>query len=561
MQFLSSSVIVLCLLPGGSASLRAQTPELQDQLDARLHALRTAGPLVLSGPAASLAVDEALIVSLAAKIDKHLETFWTKNKIKPAERADDAEFLRRLSLDLVGRIPAVNEVRQFIANPDPKKRERKVVELLQKAGFVNHFSSVLRQQWVPQTLDNPQFQFQGGGFENWLRSQLRQNVGMDKLVRDILTAPTLFGRGRGGMPANFDQNSSPFVFNQVNEFKPENVAAAASRLFMGVKMECAQCHDHPFAPISREQFWETAAFFAELQPVIANISDVKLKREIRIQDPDPKKVKVVQARFFDDAEPQWKDDVSPRETFVNWLTAAENPYFARNAVERMWAHFFGLGFIDPIDEPWSENPELVPAVVDDMAKAYVASKYDSRLLIRAITRTRAYQLSSRQSDASQASPRYFARMNVKAMTAEQIFDSISQATGFSDPNSGDPQRRQFDRGPRRDFVTKFASTEKVTERQTSILQALTLMNGKFVNDQTSLERSQFLAAIGDAPFMDANGKVEAMFLATMSRPPTPIESQRYGSYVQRGGTNNDEKKALADVFWALLNSSEFILNH
>lgn len=552
----------LCGLLATTAYLPAQTPEIQADLDAQLHALRTAGPLVLPGPAASLAVEEATVAALAAKIDRHLDAFWAKNKIKPSDPADDAEFLRRVTLDLAGRIPSVQEVRQFVVNDDPRKREKVVIDLLSKAAFLNHLSTVLRQQWAPQTLDNPQLQFIGGQFEGWIRNRLRDNAGMDKMVREILTAPTLFARNRNGnLVTQNDPNDSAFGFNQANEFKPENVAASASRLFMGVKMECAQCHDHPFAPISREQFWETAAFFAELQPAIANSNEAKIKREIKIQDPNPNKVKTVQARFFDDTEPPWKDNVSPREVFVNWLVAADNPYFAKNAVRRMWGHFFGIGFIDPIDEPGLENPELVPQLVTDLAKAYADSKFDNRFLIKVITRTKAYQLSSRQTDPSQNNPRHFARMNVKALTAEQLFDSLAQATGYSEPNNVGGPRQRFVGGMRREFMTKFASTEKITERQTSILQALTMMNGKFVDDQTNFERSQYLAAIVDAPFMDTDAKIEALFLASLSRFPTSEESSRFGSYAQRGGTENNSKKALADVFWALLNSSEFVLNH
>jgi hypothetical protein len=554
------SVPCLGLLLFAPAFAGAQTPEMIAEVEAHLHALRTAGPLVLPGPAATVANEEAAIAALVAKIDKHLDVFWARNQIKPAKPASDAEFLRRVSLDLLGRVPSVAEVRQFTAGTDPKKRAKKVAELLGKAGFVNHFATVLRQQWLPQTQDNPQFQFIGPQFENWLRTRFRENAGMDKIVREVLTAPTLFARGRGAQPANVDPNNTAFVFNQVHEFKPENVAASASRLFMGVKMECAQCHDHPFAAISREQFWETAAFFAELQPAIANVSDPKIKREIRIDDPDPRKVKTVPARFFDDTEPQWQDAISPRQTFAEWLTAPKNPYFGRIMAQRLWAHFFGLGFLDPIDEPGGENPELIPELVTDLANAYAASGFDTRFLVKAVTRTRAYQLSSRLSDKSQEGPRTFARMNVKAMTAEQLYDSLAQATGYSDPTDANPQQRRF-AGARREFLTKFASTEKITERQTSILQALTLMNGKFVNDQTNLERSHFLAAIADAPFMDVSGKVEALFMATLGRAPTPSEANQYAGYVRAGGAANDEKKALADVFWALLNSSEFILNH
>lgn len=542
-----------------TSSATAQTPEMIAEVEALLSGLRTAGPAILPGPAVVVAREEAAISNLVARIDKNLGTFWARNKIKPSEPADDTEFLRRVSLDLVGRIPSVAEVRQFLSDGDPKKREKKVAELLNKSGFFNHFSTVLRQQWVPQTIDNPNFQFVGVQFETWLRDKLRKNAGMDQLVREILTAPTLFNRNQpGAVPVNV--NNSAFGFNQVNEFKPENVASAVSRLFMGVKMECAQCHDHPFATISREQFWETAAFFADLQPTIANTSDMKLKREIKIQDDDIKKRKTVQARFFDDTEPKWKDDVSPRATFADWLLAPTNPYFARITSQRIWAHFFGLGFIDPVDEPGDENPPLIPEVVEDLAKAYADSKFDNRFLIKVITRTRAYQLSSRQTDPSQVSNRHFARMNVKAMSAEQLFDSLSQATGFSD-RAQDPQQRRFPGSTRGDFLAKFASTERSVERQMSILQALTLMNGKFLGDQTSVERSNFLGAIADAPFLDVYGKIDALFMATLSRPATSSEMQRFATHVSNGGTDMNEKKALADVFWALLNTSEFILNH
>ena len=181
---------------------------------------------------------------------------------------------------------------------------------------------------------------------------------MDKVVRELLTVPTLFaGRGSPSRSPS-TRTTRPFAFVQANEFKPENVAAAASRLFMGVKIECAQCHNHPFAPYKKEQFWELAAFFAEVQPAIANLSDPKFKREIKIPDDTPK---VVQAQFFDDRkEPAWDAKKSPRETFADWLTSPDNPFFARNMANRAWAHFLGPGLIDPIDEPSEDNPPVDP---------------------------------------------------------------------------------------------------------------------------------------------------------------------------------------------------------
>ena len=514
---------------------------------------------VLPGPAAIQFNEEAAVQRLTAAIDQLMDDFWKRNDIKPSDPTTDAEFLRRISLDLAGRIPHAAELRAFLADKNPHKRAKKIDELLGRAGFVSHFSGVLRRDWVPQAAEDPRLQFAGIQFENWLVGRVRANTALDDLVRDMLTAPTLFARNAPQVE-RFDLNSaSPMAFNQVNEFKPENVAAAASRLFMGVKLECAQCHDHPFAPYKRDLFWEQAAFFAEVQPAVANASDVTFKRRIRIPDT----TKTVQAKFFNGSDPDWRDGESPRQTFVRWLTGAENPYFARNAANRMWAYFFGLGFIDPVDEPSDDNQATVPEVLDTLARAFTESRYDLKLLMRAITRSKAYQLSSRLTDPSQGESRTFARMNVKGLSAEQLFDSLAMATGYRDPT---PQnQRRFNGfgggGVRGEFLVKFASTEKRTERQTSILQALTLMNGRFINDQTSLDRSETLAAIADYPFPSTEQRVEALFLTALSRPPTPEELQKFASYVERGGAASDRKKALADVFWSLLNTSEFILNH
>jgi hypothetical protein len=508
------------------------------------------------GPAPREVSRDAALGELVRKIDQHLEAFWKANDVTPAPVADDAEFFRRLSLDLVGRIPTAAEARAFSESKDPDKRRKKIDELISRPGYVNHFATVLRHTWIPQVVENPQFAFLSPQFDTWLRNRLRDNVSMDRIVRELLTVPTLFA-GRRPQPVAFSPNSdSPFAFMQVNEFKPENVAAAASRLFMGVKIECAQCHNHPHAPYKREQFWEQAAFFAEVQPTVANLTDAKYKREIKV----PESPTVVTARFFDDRkEPEWAGNKSPREVFVDWLTSPANPYFARNMANRAWAHLLGTGLIDPIDEPADDNPPVIPEILDELARAYTASGYDTKFLLRAVARSKAYSLTSKQTHGSQADPRRFAKVAVKALTGEQLFDSLGLATGYYDPTPD--QDRPFALTSRREFLSKFASAEKVTEKQTSILQALTLMNGKFVNDQTSLDRSQFLAGVVDVPFWDAAARVDVLFLATLSRKPTPAEREKFSSYVDRGGANGDSKKAVADVFWALLNSSEFVLNH
>jgi hypothetical protein len=273
--------------------------------------------------------------------------------------------------------------------------------------------------------------------------------------------------------------------------------------------------------------------------------------------------KKVSAKFLDGKEPKFQDSISSRVTLMDWMTAKDNPYFARNAVNRMWANFFGVGIIDPLDEP-SKNPPSHPELLDILAKDFAASGYDMKNLIRAIVNSRAYQRSSASRAASSDSQeRTFARMQVRGLTAEQLFDSIVLATGYR--GELPLAQRQFvgPNTPRGDFLAKFASAERLSDVQTSILQALTLMNGKFIGDLTSLDqgKSELLVGVIASPFFDTRQKIETLYLATVSRYPREAELQKLIAYVEKGGPSGDSNKAMTDVYWALLNSSEFAFNH
>jgi len=355
--------------------------------------------------------------------------------------------------------------------------------------------------------------------------------------------------------------------------KAENLAASASRLFLGVRLECAQCHDHPFADWKREQFWQFAAFFSGVQaqqPGRAVVVNGRLTpppapkqptgREIKV----PGTEKIVQAKFLDRKTPAWRDGVDSRVILAEWLTSAENPFFARMGANRIWGHLFGIGLIDPVDdEPCDDNPASHPELLTELTRQFTAHNFDVKYLIRAIALSKTYQRTSVLTDASQKEPRRFARMSVKGMTPEQLFDSLATATGYSEQAVQPNGRIAFlgPNNPRGEFLARFASQEKRTETQTSILQALALMNGKFVADATSLDRSATLAAVTDAPFLTTSQKIETLFLAALSRMPRPVEMDRLAAYVNSGGPRNDSRAALADVFWTLLNTSEFIFNH
>jgi hypothetical protein len=520
--------------------------------------------LVGAGPPDAQARD---VAALAERIDQAIAAKWVARGVKPTHAADDAEFLRRVYLDLVGRIPTVADARAFLDDGSADKRLRLVNRLLSHPQHVEHITTAWRQMWMPQTNDR-NVQFLARSLETWLGKQFRANVPYDKMVRELLTA-SIASPNRNSYPRDSSEKPLPIAFYMMNESKAENLAASTSRLFLGIKIECAQCHDHPFAKWSKRQFWEYAAFFSGIQPFeprfpsSSSIKEDPARRVIKVAGTD----KEYEARFLDGRVPQWKTGVASRVTLADWITSSDNPYFARNVVNRVWAHFFGIGLIEPVDEPGPENPPSHPELLDELAKQFAAHQFDLRFLFRAITASQTYQLSSAMTDPSQNDPRTFARSAVRGLTGEQLFDSLATATGYQARlEQQDPVRFVSTRA---EFVTRFSNrSDKRTEYQTSILQALALMNGKFTGDTTNPAESKApqqtltLIAVQDAPFMDTSAKkVETLYLAALSRKPTTSESDRFAEYIQKGGPEHDSKKALSDVFWALLNSAEFFLNH
>lgn len=533
--------------------------------------------------------------ALAAKIDAVLSADWQVLKVTVAPPADDAEFLRRVYLDVAGKIPSVAEARAFLDDPRPDKRRRLIDNLADRGSFAAHFANVWRDLLLPGANMSLETRGLAGPFETWLRVRFAANVPYDQLVAELITA-RLAAPAQPNPLGRTVSAPSPGAFFQVNENKPENLAANASRIFLGMQVQCAQCHDHPFSHWRRQEFWALAAFFGNLQPsmpdgdgsaaVPANPTGGALS--IKVPETDL----IVEAKFLDGSPPRLRAGEDPRLALSRWVTSRENPYFARAAVNRLWNNFFGRGFVDPVDDLDERNPPAYPELFEELARQFVAHGYDLKYLVRAITLTRAYQLSSRtdavgwpsrpssadgdnlgadrtssiKRDGLEGHPTmasdldHFARMPLKRMTPEQLYDSLVQATGFRDGNTTQQPLNPFgDDSMRNRFLAKFADqSARRSEAQTSIPQALSLMNGTFTADATSLQRSQIMSAIIELPVLDTAGRIETLCLATLSRRPDAEEAKLLLEYVQRSA---DEKEALADVFWALLNSAEFIFNH
>jgi hypothetical protein len=496
------------------------------------------------GPSQARATSPALDAwALSARIDQLIEQRLAKERIPPAAVADDAEFFRRLSLDLNGQIPLLTQLADFFDDHRPNKRRIWIDELLDGPDnaplYVQHFSHFWRRQLLAQTA--PQADAVVAPLEGWLRKQVRANTPYDRLTRGLLTEAGAAG------------------FLLANENKAENLAGRTSRLFLGVKLECAQCHDdRSGGKWKRTQFWEFAAFFAGLRQDQGDVGIVVTPRE---QKAGPARIQIsgsntwVEARFPDGSQPDWNRAVTPRQALAEWITRGDNPWFARAGVNRLWHYFFGVGLIDPVDGLGTEdNPPSHPQLLDELSHQFIAHDFDIKYLIRAITGSRTYQRTSRQTHTGQAEPRLFARAAVRALTSEQLYDSLVLATGYhpEPAKAGAPS-------PRAAFLAPFDDpNSQPVDFQASIQQALMMMNGKLTEEATHSPRSTTVTAVIDSkrPRPLAR-RIEDLYLVTLSRKPRPQETTRLLEYA----TAHESKEALRDIFWSLLNSTEFILNH
>ncbi|MCH2588299.1 MAG: DUF1549 and DUF1553 domain-containing protein [Planctomycetales bacterium] len=524
--------------------------------------LRSATVLLLLATTSSVARGDE-VVELATEIDGLIRRRLAAENVTAAPAADDAEFLRRVFLDLGGRIPPSTRVRRFLADRDPDKRRKVVDELLDSSLYVVHFSNVWRKALLPETQADPQTRVLVPAFEAWLRQKLTDDTSYSEMVREIVTVPLAASRNPREIPGQADR-PSPLAFYQAKQIKPENLAASTARTFLGIRIECAQCHDHPFDNWKQNDFWSFAAFFAGMERqgrggFLAAIREVADRRKLKIPGTETS----VGPVFLDGSRPLPTQTRGARQLLADWMITVENSYFAKAAVNRLWSQMFGIGLVDPPDDFTADNPPSHPKLLDLLASEFASHNFDVRHILRSIVASDAYQRTSRQTDPSQQKPRLFSRMAVKGLSPEQIFDSLAQATGYV-PAAVD----RTSTGPgaldsvRSEFVDLFGDdSSRPTQQRTTILQALALMNGGLVSEATSLDRSRTLTAVVEFPALGTGDRVEALFLAALGRRPGAKRLAALVAYVDAGGVTKDPAAALADVFWALLNSSEFLLNH
>lgn len=489
---------------------------------------------------------------VAEAVDLAIEKRLQDAAIAPAAPSDDSEFLRRVYLDLCGVTPRVAEVRSFLADTSTDKRQKLVKQLLASPLHATHQANTWRNLLLPGS-NTPEQLANSIGVQNWLQERFAENLRYDNLVSEFLVATT-------------GDEVGPAAYYNSLERAPEKLAASTARLFLGLQIECAQCHDHPFDHWKQRDFWGYAAFFARLQrpamdmPIAPNSPITELDQgEVMLpgkEEPIAPKYPVANANHF---EPQG----SRRTQLAIWMASRDNPYLAQAAVNRAWSQLFGRGLVEPLDDFGPKNPASHPEVLEVLSRYFVEQGFDLHKLYETLVMTRAYQRTSRYPEEKPLPPtELFAVQTTKVLTPEQLFDSLSRVVGqkvVANPNMGLGNSRLAD--PRRlTFLGKMAPPARSPiEYSAGVLQALARMNSPEAAELTDPVQSPVLGAI-QSPLFSDDQRIEILFLATLSRLPDEEEQRLFREQLE-SVPSEEKPKALGDCLWALLSSPEFVVNH
>lgn len=487
---------------------------------------------------------------VADKIDAILQADWEAAHVSPRPSASDSEFLRRASLDLVGTIPTAAEVRDYMASSEPDKRERLVERLLMSPRHATHLANTWRRILLPDGFPAER-SGDASGMQHWLRERFADNLRYDRLVGDFITAS---GSSQAG----------PVLYYQALDVKPEKLAASTARIFLGIQIQCAQCHDHPFDDWTQHDFWEYAAFFARVSGDTSMGTGQLMLRDVDSGEVTlPEQDQPIEPAFPGKDQPAPEAISSRRLQLSIWLASENNPFLSRATVNRVWWLLFGRGLVEPVDDLSPANTPSHPEILELLSEFFVASGYDLRELFRAVALTKAYGLSSQASDDSpQGSPELFAAMSIKSLTPEQIFDSLVQALQNNAQLTVDSQPAiSLNNAIRQKFLAKMgADVHRPLEYSSDLQQTLLLMNSPEINALLADADHGLVAAL-DAPFLDHASRVEALVLNVLGRFPNEAEMNSFTTYLSSTDNRDARLAALADIVWALVNSAEFRLNH
>jgi len=484
-------------------------------------------------------------------IDTHMHNKFKNLRIIPSELCTDEEFIRRVTLDVTGRLPTVDEYNAFLADVDPKKRDKLVDELLTRKEFVEIWVMKWAELLTIRTTNQISYKSMLL-YYTWLQERVANNVPMNVMVQELLGS-------NGGTFANAATN---YYQNETNTLK---VAENVAQVFMGMRMQCAQCHNHPFDRWTMDDYYSFAAFFSQIG---------------RKRGEDPREIIVFNSGSGDVRHPVGNRVMAPkflggetpdvagkdrRQVMANWLASDENPFFSQNLSNIVWAHFFGKGIIQEVDDVRISNPPVNKELLDALSQKLREYNYDFKKLVRDICTSRTYQLSTKTNETNEKDTTNFSHATLRRMRAEVLLDAITQVTTTSNKFPGLPSGARAVQIANGNTSTYFLTTFGRAKRETvcscevkmepNLSQALHMLNGDTVNAKVT-QGGLVATRLGEE--VPHEKIIEEIYVRCLTRKPTEKELTNLMELVS---LEENKQQALEDVFWALLNSREFVFNH
>ena len=474
----------------------------------------------------------------------------------PSGPCDDATFIRRVTIDIAGRLPTVEEAAGFAKEVDAAKRDRLIDRLLDSSGYADYFTNkwaaLLRNKKTKDTYETGTF-----AFHDWFREMLQKNAPYDQIVRNIVAA-------------SGDLRSSPGVvwYRSVN--KTEQQVEDSAQLFLGLRIQCARCHHHPFERWSQRDYYGYQAFFSRIgrkkNPDGRADEDRIFHNRGKASAKNPRSGESLSPAGLGAAPLQLSSDDDPRQSLVDWMVNPENPFFAKALVNRYWKHFFGRGLVDPEDDMRVTNPACNPELLSALAKSFIESKFDLKQLVRTICRSKVYQLSSIPNEHNVRDKQNFSRFYPRRLNAEVLYDALNQVTKSRGGFGGVPPDMKAiqlpDSGQKNYFLTVFgkpmadSACECERSNDANLAQSLHLLNSKEVLGKISNKDGRAGLLSRDEKRTEQD-KMNELYLWFYSRAPQSEEVNLALAHLGKG----DKKAAYEDIIWALLNTKEFLFNH
>ena len=485
-------------------------------------------------------------------IDTRINEKLRNLRIQPSEICSDAEFIRRASIDICGIVPTADQVAQFVADDSEDKRAKYVDEMLTRKEFVEIW--VMKWSELLQVRSTQQVSYKATLlYYDWLKQKIAGNVPVNQMVEELLGAQG----GTFAVPAtNYYQNE------QNNQKVAENVA----QVFLGMRIQCAQCHNHPFDRWTMDDYYGFTAFFAQVarkrgedprETIVFSRGNGETKHPVTKQNVKPK--------FLGGDEPETKGK-DRRKVVAQWITSPENPYFAKNLSNIVWSHFLGRGIIDEVDDVRVSNPAVNPQLLDELGAKFIEYNYDFKKLVRDICNSRTYQLSTKTNDTNETDLTNFSHASLRRIRAEVLLDIISQITETKNKFRGLPVGSRAvqiaDGNTSNYFLSTFGRAKRESvcscevKMDPSLSQALHLLNGDTVNNK--IRQGKLIQKWLNEDKITQAEIIEKLYLRCLGRPPT---DQEKATLLQNVEGEENKQQALEDVFWALLNSREFVFNH